>query len=441
MKILRTLLCFGLAAAMLLTACAPLAEVPEEPAPTKPVETPQEPAPEISEYSGKDAYITNPQVDAQAVLAAATANNAFALALYRQLAGNEGDLFYSPYSIYTALMMAYAGAAGETAAQMEQALAIELPGSDVHAALNALNLTLLNNSQFDGKPVFSFNVANQLWGQKDFAFNEQFLNTLSANYNADLKTVDFSDSENARALINLWVAAQTNDKIKDLIPAGVLDALTRLVLTNAVYFKAAWMNQFDPSKTALGSFTLADGSQVEVPMMHAQRSMQAFVNEGLEVVELPYEGGMYSMVLVMPAQGSLADFEASLDADRLNEILGSLSTASVTLSMPKFKLESSFGLSEAMKTLGMTDAFTPGIADFSGMEDTRSLYISDLLHKAYVDVNEEGTEAAAATAVVVGMTSMPAESYTISFDHPFLFLIRDIQTNTILFMGRLADPR
>ncbi len=441
MKILRTLLCFGLAAAMLLTACAPLAEVPEEPAPTKPVETPQEPAPEISEYSGKDAYITNPQVDAQAVLAAATANNAFALALYRQLAGNEGDLFYSPYSIYTALMMAYAGAAGETAAQMEQALAIELPGSDVHAALNALNLTLLNNSQFDGKPVFSFNVANQLWGQKDFAFNEQFLNTLSANYNADLKTVDFNDSENARALINLWVAAQTNDKIKDLIPAGVLDALTRLVLTNAVYFKAAWMNQFDPSKTALGSFTLADGSQVDVPMMHAQRSMQAFVNEGLEVVELPYEGGMYSMVLVMPAQGSLADFEASLDADRLNEILGSLSTASVTLSMPKFKLESSFGLSEAMKTLGMTDAFTPGIADFSGMEDTRSLYISDLLHKAYVDVNEEGTEAAAATAVVVGMTSMPAESYIISFDHPFLFLIRDIQTNTILFMGRLADPR
>ena len=441
MKILRTLLSFGLAAAMLLTACAPLVEPPEEPAPTKPVETPQEPAAEISEYSGKDAYITNPQVDAQAVLAAATANNAFALALYRQLAGNEGDLFYSPYSIYTALMMAYAGAAGETAAQMEQALAIELPGSDVHAALNALNLTLLNNSQFDGKPVFSFNVANQLWGQKDFAFNEQFLNTLSANYNADLKTVDFNDSENARALINLWVAAQTNDKIKDLIPAGVLDALTRLVLTNAVYFKAAWMNQFDPSKTALGSFTLADGSQVDVPMMHAQRSMQAFVNEQFEAVELPYEGGMYSMVLVMPAQGSLADFEASLDADRLNEILGSLSTASVTLSMPKFKLESSFGLSEAMKTLGMTDAFTPGIADFSGMEDTRSLYISDLLHKAYVDVNEEGTEAAAATAVVVGMTSMPAESYTISFDHPFLFLIRDIQTNTILFMGRLADPR
>lgn len=441
MKILRSLLSIGLAAAMLLTACAPLAEVPEAPAPTEPAEKPQEPEQSYSEFAGKEAYIIDPQVDAQAVKAAAEANNAFALALYQQLAESDGNLFYSPYSIYTALMMTYAGAAGQTAEQMKQALEITVPEGEAHAALNALNLTLKNNSMFDGAPVFSFNVANQLWGQKDFAFNEQFLNTLSAYYDANLKTVDFRDSENARALINLWVAAQTNDKIKDLIPEGVLNALTRLVLTNAVYFKAAWMNQFDPANTAPGTFTLSDGSQVDVPMMRAQRSMQAFVDEQFAVVELPYVGGRYSMTLVMPAQDGLAEFESSLDAERLNKILGSLSTASVTLSLPKFKLESSFGLSEAMKTLGMTDAFTPGLADFSGMEGTRNLYISDLLHKAYVDVNEEGTEAAAATAVVVGMTSMPAESYTIDFDRPFLFLIRDIQTNAILFMGRMADPR
>lgn len=441
MKILRSLLSIGLAAAMLLTACAPLAEVPEAPAPTEPAEKPQEPEQSYSEFAGKEAYIIDPQVDAQAVKAAAEANNAFALALYQQLAESDGNLFYSPYSIYTALMMTYAGAAGQTAEQMKQALEITVPEGEAHAALNALNLTLKNNSMFDGAPVFSFNVANQLWGQKDFAFNEQFLNTLSAYYDANLKTVDFRDSENARALINLWVAAQTNDKIKDLIPEGVLNALTRLVLTNAVYFKAAWMNQFDPANTAPGTFTLSDGSQVDVPMMRAQRSMQAFVDEQFAVVELPYVGGRYSMALVMPAQDGLAEFESSLDAERLNKILGSLSTASVTLSLPKFKLESSFGLSEAMKTLGMTDAFTPGLADFSGMEGTRNLYISDLLHKAYVDVNEEGTEAAAATAVVVGMTSMPAESYTIDFDRPFLFLIRDIQTNAILFMGRMADPR
>lgn len=441
MKILRSLLSIGLAAAMLLTACAPLAEVPEAPAPTEPAEKPQEPEQSYSEFAGKEAYIIDPQVDAQAVKAAAEANNAFALALYQQLAESDGNLFYSPYSIYTALMMTYAGAAGQTAEQMKQALEITVPEGEAHAALNALNLTLKNNSMFDGAPVFSFNVANQLWGQKDFVFNEQFLNTLSAYYDANLKTVDFRDSENARALINLWVAAQTNDKIKDLIPEGVLNALTRLVLTNAVYFKAAWMNQFDPANTAPGTFTLSDGSQVDVPMMRAQRSMQAFVDEQFAVVELPYVGGRYSMALVMPAQGGLAEFESSLDAEKLNEILGSLSTASVTLSLPKFKLESSFGLSEAMKTLGMTDAFMPGLADFSGMEGTRNLYISDLLHKAYVDVNEEGTEAAAATAVVVGMTSMPAESYTIDFDRPFLFLIRDIQTNAILFMGRMADPR
>ena len=438
MKLLRELVGFSLALMLLLSACAPLQEVPEQPAP---VEKPEEPASEYTQFTGKEAYISDPQTSAEAVCAAAAGNNSFALALYRQLAETDGNLFYSPYSIYTALMMTYAGAAGLTAEQMKQTLAIELPDSEVHAALNALNLTLKNNSMFDGAPVFSFNVANQLWGQQDFAFSEQFLNTLSAQYNADLKTVNFADSENARALINIWVAAQTNDKIKDLIPAGVLNELTRLVLTNAVYFKAAWMNQFDPAKTAPGTFTLSDGSQVDVPMMRAQRSMQAFVDEQFAVVELPYVGGRYSMALVMPAQGGLAEFESSLDAEKLNEILGSLSTASVTLSLPKFKLESSFDLSEAMKTLGMTDAFMPGLADFSGMEGTRNLYISDLLHKAYVDVNEEGTEAAAATAVVVGMTSMPAESYTINFDHPFLFLIRDIQTNAILFMGRMADPR
>jgi len=237
------------------------------------------------------------------------------------------------------------------------------------------------------------------------------------------------------------VAAQTNDRIKDLIPAGVLNALTRLVLTNAVYFKAAWMNQFDPALTSQGAFSLPDGSSAEVPMMHAERTMRAYVDEGLKAVELPYEGGTYSMVLLMPAQGSLPEFEKSLDAERFEAILNELSGAAVTLSMPKFKLESAFGLSDAMKALGMVDAFEPGSADFSGMEATRSLYISDLLHKASVDVNEEGTEAAAATAVVVGQTSMPAESYVIDFDHPFLFFIRNIQTNTILFMGRLADPR
>ena len=441
MKHLQELVSFGLLLALILSACAPLQEVPAQPTPPAPTEKPEVPKAEYFQFTGKEAYITNPQASAEAVRAAAASNNRFALALYQHLADTDGNLFFSPYSIYTALMMTYAGAAGMTAEQMKQALAVELPDSEIHAALNTLNLKLGQDSEFNGKPAFAFNVANQLWGQKGFVLSEQFLNTLSAYYNADLKAVDFADSENARALINLWVAAQTNDRIKDLIPAGVLNALTRLVLTNAVYFKAAWMNQFDPALTSQGAFSLPDGSSAEVPMMHAERTMRAYVDEGLKAVELPYEGGTYSMVLLMPAQGSLPEFEKSLDAERFEAILNELSGAAVTLSMPKFKLESAFGLSDAMKALGMVDAFEPGSADFSGMEATRSLYISDLLHKAYVDVNEEGTEAAAATAVVVGQTSMPAESYVIDFDHPFLFFIRNIQTNTILFMGRLADPR
>ena len=175
-------------------------------------------------------------------------------------------------------------------------------------------------------------------------------------------------------------------------------------------------------------------------MMHAQRSMQAFVGEGLEAVELPYEGGMYSMLLISPAQGSLAKFEKTFDAEQLNAILGALNTASVTLSLPKFKLESSFSLSGAMKTLGMSDAFSPGIADFSGMESTRSLYISDMLHKAYVDVNEEGTEAAAATAVVMVTKSVSFMTVDFIADHPFIFFVRENNTGSLLFLGRLINP-
>lgn len=441
MKPFKHLISAGLALSLLLAACAPIVspENPPAPYPTEPTVPGQNASGDV--LTGTLPYEPNPVVAEADITALSNASNAFALGLYHQLSGTQGNLFYSPYSIFQALMMTYAGAAGMTAEQMKQALAVELPDSEIHAALNTLNLKLGQDSEFNGKPAFAFNVANQLWGQKGFVLSEQFLNTLSAYYNADLKAVDFADSENARALINLWVAAQTNDRIKDLIPAGVLNALTRLVLTNAVYFKAAWMNQFDPALTSQGAFSLPDGSSAEVPMMHAERTMRAYVDEGLKAVELPYEGGTYSMVLLMPAQGSLPEFEKSLDAERFEAILNELSGAAVTLSMPKFKLESAFGLSDAMKALGMVDAFEPGSADFSGMEATRSLYISDLLHKAYVDVNEEGTEAAAATAVVVGQTSMPAESYVIDFDHPFLFFIRNIQTNTILFMGRLADPR
>ena len=325
---------------------------------------------------------------------------------------------------------------------MESTLHLPYSQEEVHAVMNALNLQLKANSIVDDKPAFTLNIVNQLWGQAGYAFLPEFLNTLSQNYNAGLKTVDFAaDPEAARELINLWVEAQTNEKIRDLIPEGVLNELTRLVITNAVYFKAAWLSPFDPANTKNGSFTLLDGTQADVPMMHQSSSMRAYVSQDVQAVELPYEGGTYSMVALMPTAGNLDTFEQSLTAESLQDILNQLERASVTLSMPKFKFDAAFALNDALEGMGMTDAFDPMKANFSRMDGTTSLYISSALHKAFVDVNEEGTEAAAATAVAIGLTSAPGQSYTITLDHPFLFLIRDNATGTLLFVGRMADPR
>ena len=438
MKTLQTILSLGVVAAFLLAGCSPAGQSPE---PTQPEEPTQPPA-EAQDLIGEVAYNLNPQASLDQIQALADAHNAFALDLYKQLAGEGENIFYSPYSIYMALLMTYAGAAGDTASQMESTLHLPYSQEEVHAVMNALNLQLKANSIVDDKPAFTLNIVNQLWGQAGYAFLPEFLNTLSQNYNAGLKTVDFAaDPEAARELINLWVEAQTNEKIRDLIPEGVLNELTRLVITNAVYFKAAWLSPFDPANTKNGSFTLLDGTQADVPMMHQSSSMRAYVSQDVQAVELPYEGGTYSMVALMPTAGSLDTFEQSLTAESLQGILNQLERASVTLSMPKFKFDAAFALNDALEGMGMTDAFDPMKANFSGMDGTTSLYISSALHKAFVDVNEEGTEAAAATAVAIGLTSAPGQSYTIMLDHPFLFLIRDNATGTLLFVGRMADPR
>ena len=438
MKTLQTILSLGVIAAFLLAGCSPAGQSPE---PTQPEEPTQPPA-EAQDLIGEVAYNLNPQASLDQIQALADAHNAFALDLYKQLAGEGENIFYSPYSIYMALLMTYAGAAGNTASQMESTLHLPYSQEEVHAVMNALNLQLKANSIVDDKPAFTLNIVNQLWGQAGYAFLPEFLNTLSQNYNAGLKTVDFAaDPEAARELINLWVEAQTNEKIRDLIPEGVLNELTRLVITNAVYFKAAWLSPFDPANTKNGSFTLLDGTQADVPMMHQSSSMRAYVSQDVQAVELPYEGGTYSMVALMPTAGNLDTFEQSLTAESLQDILNQLERASVTLSMPKFKFDAAFALNDALEGMGMTDAFDPMKANFSGMDGTTSLYISSALHKAFVDVNEEGTEAAAATAVAIGLTSAPGQSYTIMLDHPFLFLIRDNATGTLLFVGRMADPR
>lgn len=461
MKIKTLILPILLSLMLALTACAPGAAT-ESPYPvdgenpqTQPtgddeIETPY-PIEPTEPTGGEDAvggaaYITDPQADPGDLADLAQANNDFALDLYLSLTGNE-NLVFSPYSVYQALLMTYAGADGETARQMIETLALEPAlaekGDELHNLMNALNkaLTTLPQSDQDIQPLV-FTVANALWAQADYQLEQDFLDTLSANYSAGVKLVDFNRPEEARQLINLWVAAQTNDKIEDLIPEGVLNEMTRLVLTNAVYFKGAWSNQFDPGRTSSQPFNLLDGSTVDVDMMALRLRTGALVNESFSAVSLPYEGGSYAMAAIMPA--NLANFEAGLTGAALTSILADLAATDaqvmVNLGMPKFQFDSTIDLSGALRSLGMTDLFDRDLADLSRMNSAETLYVSDILHKAFIEVNEEGTEAAASTAVVISVTSMPGEAYDITFDNPFIYVIYEKDTNTIVFMGRVVEP-
>ena len=361
-------------------------------------------------------------------------NTAFAFDLYRLLAERqEGEnLLYSPYSISLALAMTYAGARGETEEQMAHALRFTLPGERLHPAFNALDQEL----------GFRLNIANVIWGQEGYAFLDTFLDTLAANYGAGLRVLDFAHApEQSRVIINDWISQQTEGKIENLIPQGTLDPLTRLVLTNAVYFNAAWEYPFQEKVTKDSPFTLLDGSQVVVPMMHQTESLGYAEGEGYQAVELPYDGGDMSMVIILPEGDRFDEFESTLDGDHAREIVRDLSYGQVDLTMPTFVFDSHFGLSQALGELGMPAAFSSRAADFSGMTGSKDLFISDVFHKAFISVDEQGTEAAAATAVEMEVGSeMLADLTVVDIDHPFIFLIRDIGTGTILFVGRVLDP-
>ena len=431
--------------ALMLGACVPV-QSPTEPYPVDETEEPsnaEDQPGDVTDSSGNVAYIVDPQADPEAVRQLAQSNNGFALALYQALRDQDGNLIYSPYSIFQALLMTAAGAEGATASQMATVLGVDLNNPEIHNLMNALNKALTTQPEYlqsDAQPL-TFNIANAIWAQKDFHFEQSFLDTLSANYNAGLKLVDFNKPEDARALINLWVAAQTNDKIQELIPEGLLDQMARMVLTNAIYFKGAWSNQFEEKDTEDGNFTLLDGSSETVPFMHGNFTISAMVSDKIQAIRLPYEGGTYAMAAIMPLE-NFAEFEAQLTAADLEQLLNSLqsSSAMVDLSMPKFQAESRFGLGEILAGLGMPDAFDAQKADFSGMTGKPDLMISSVLHQATIDVNEEGTEAAAATAVAMSVTSMPGQSYTIRLDKPFIYVIYETTTNTITFMGRVVNP-
>jgi serpin B len=399
--------------------------------------------PGLSAQSDKKR-IKSPDVPAPDQAELVGGNSVFAFDLYHFLKDEKaGNLFYSPHSISLALAMTYAGARGETEQQMADTLHYTLPQDRLHPAFNWLDLELASRGEgAAGKDDggFRLNIANTTWGQEDYAFLPEFLDTLALNHGAGMQLVDFTgDPEAARVAINDWVSSQTEERIKDLIPPGVIDELTRLVLTNAIYFNAAWAEPFDESQTQDGAFHLLDGSQVTVPMMHHTASYGYAEGEGYQAVELPYDGGELSMVILLPNEGAFDAFESSLDAGRVDVIVNDLTYQEVALTNPKFEIESDFSLVEALAEMGMPIAFSMD-ADFSGMDGTRELYIGEVLHKSFITVDEAGTEAAAATAVEMQLKGAPMDPVTVTVNRPFIFFIRDIETGAILFVGRVVDP-
>jgi serpin B len=370
-------------------------------------------------------------------------NSEFAFDLYQAIREEEGNLFYSPYSISAALGMTYAGARHETERQMEETLHYVLGQDDLHRAFNALELELAKRGEArggEGEEAFRLEIANSIWGQKGYEFLAEFLDTLAEDYGAGLRLLDFaSEAKQARLVINGWVSEQTEGKIENLIPPGLIDALTRLVLVNAIYFNAPWADPFEEQQTRDGTFYLLDGEEVTVPMMKQGESLGYAEGDGYQAVELPYRGGEVSMVIVLPEAGEFEAFEASIEAILVDGIVQTLERRTVNLVMPKFEFDSSFGLAKTLAKMGMPDAFSD-VADFSGMDGTRNLFIKEVVHKAYMSVDEAGTEAAAATAVVVAEMAAPMEPVEMVLDHPFIFMIRDIGTGAILFVGRVVDP-
>jgi len=387
--------------------------------------------------------VTSPDVNESDLATLVSGNNAFAFDVYQVLREEDGNLFYSPYSISLALAMTYAGARGETAQQMADTLHFILPQDRLHPAFNGLDIELARRGEGakgkDGEG-FRLNIVNAIWGQKDYEFLSEFLDLLAENYGAGLRILDFvSAPEESRITINNWVSDQTEGRIEDLIPQGLIDALTRLVLTNAIYFNAAWQYPFSEDMTEDGLFYPLNGGEVTMPMMKQTESFGYAEGDGYQAVELPYNGSELSMVILLPEAGQFELFEGSLDAQDVGAILRDLEFRQVNLTMPKFEFESAFSLKETLAALGMPVVFSGG-ADFSGITGNRDLFILDVIHKAFVSVDEAGTEAAAAVAVIMPLAMPPGEPVDVTVDRPFIFLIRDIQTDTILFVGRIVNP-
>jgi serpin B len=373
---------------------------------------------------------------------AADAINEFGLELFRAATKHDENAVVSPASIVLALAMARAGARGETAGEMDEVL--HGAASDAHASwLNALDVALAARSgtfkdRFNKNAAVVLRIANESFAQADFPLEPNYLDALAKQFGVGLRLVDFiGDDEGARRVVNAWVAERTEQRIPQLLPEGSVDDTTRLVLVNAIYLKAAWLSPFIEA-TEPGSFYRLDGSRIDVPTMHGTADFRYANGDDWRAVELPYVGRQLAMLVILPE--NLSAFEAELDGDRLSEVVSALEDRRVRLSVPRFGIETKASLSETLSDMGMPLAFDPGRADFGGITSAADLSISDVIHQANIDVDEEGTEASAATGVIAGVVSAPPEPVPRIVDHPFLLALRDLETGAILFLGRVVEP-
>lgn len=371
--------------------------------------------------------------------------NAFAMALYHALPSADGNVFLSPYSISTALAMTYAGARGSTEAQMAKSLRFSLSQSKLHPAFASLEARV---REIQASGNVELRVANSIWPAKGYKFQHAFLSLLKRDYDASITPIDYGRTEAARSMINGWVEKKTHRKIRNLIPRGGLDPRTRMTIVDAIYFYGKWKRPFSPRATSIEPFHRSSRSTLRAPLMRKTDAFGYAENADLQILELPYVGGEISMLVVLPKSvDGLAKIERRLTAANFDEWVGMLNEQEVRVSLPKFETAAMVELRSTLESMGMTDAFNPARADFSGMTSaagsSEGLYIGAVYHKAYVDVKEEGTTAAAATGVTMMPTAMrvPVKPPPVfRADHPFLFFIRDAETGSILFIGRIVDP-
>jgi len=396
--------------------------------------------PAVSDWlSGTTAKEDVPVLDdsgatVSSVEATVDACNGFAFDLYGRYSVDEGNILFSPYSISTALSMTYEGARGETAEEMEAVFGfLEDPSERLPSVARIYNT--LNE---EGRE-YALHTVNALWIQQDYPVLEDYVDAIVGYYGGDVNALDFvAEPDESRVTINEWVEERTNDRIKDLFPSGSIDADVRLVLTNAIYFKGDWLYEFDEEATSEEEFHVTPTTSVEVDMMSLRDDFNYAETDELQLLELPYTGEDVSMLILLPKRSYMGDVEAQLSAERLGEWVDMMEGAAVNVYLPRFTFETKYFMMEDLAEMGMPTAFTDA-ADFSGMTGNRELFIDKVIHQAYIEVNEEGTEAAAATGVSMRLSAaMPGEVFRA--DHPFIFLIRDMDTGVILFMGRVTDP-